>query len=73
MSKKLPVCCCFQVYEEEIRQIISDHSVRSVEELQMHCQAGMGCGSCRTDLELIIGKEKTKTGSSVRKVNQKKG
>jgi bacterioferritin-associated ferredoxin len=55
-----PVCYCFEVYEDEIRSIIRDKHVMSVPQLQMYCQAGTGCGTCRSDLEQLISDENKK-------------
>lgn len=52
-----PVCYCFEVYEEEIRAIIRDKKVATVQDLHRHCQAGMGCGTCRSDLEKLVADE----------------
>lgn len=40
------ICHCFQITAEEIKKLILEHQISSVEELQEHCDAGMGCQSC---------------------------
>ncbi|NUM36725.1 MAG: (2Fe-2S)-binding protein [Candidatus Brocadiae bacterium] len=57
MAKKDPVCFCFEVYKEELVEIIKKHKTKTVEEIQKYCQASMGCGSCRSDIEQIIEDE----------------
>ena len=49
-----PVCYCFEVYEDEIIEIIEKYHAKSVEDLQKYSQACMGCGSCRISIEAII-------------------
>ena len=51
------ICYCFEVSKQEIIDIIHDHKAKSVENIQKYCQASMGCGSCRTDIEKIIEEE----------------
>ena len=55
------VCFCFEVEEDTIINIIKNHNAKTVEEIQKHCKAGLGCGGCRPDIEEIIEKELGKT------------
>lgn len=59
MSKEL-LCYCFEISKEEIISIIHKHKTQTVEDIQKHCQAAMGCGSCRFDLEALLEEEKQK-------------
>jgi len=40
------ICYCFQITAEEIRTLILEHQISSIEELHEHCDAGTGCQSC---------------------------
>lgn len=50
------VCYCFEVTERQLRALIVAHDVRSVDELQEHCNAGMGCRTCAHDLRDLIAR-----------------
>lgn len=60
MSEKDIVCFCFEISRQEIVEIIQKHKTTTVEELQKYCQASMGCGGCRPDVEKIIEEELAK-------------
>ncbi len=57
MAKEDPVCFCFEVYKNQLVEIIHKHKTKTVEDIQKYCQASMGCGSCRFDIEKIIEEE----------------
>ena len=57
MAKQDPICFCFEVYKEELVDIIHKYKTKTVEEIQTYCQASMGCGGCRGDIEKIIEEE----------------
>ncbi len=48
------VCTCFGVTEEEIKRVVNDNNLKSVEEVTNYCKAGGGCGHCKPDIERII-------------------
>ena len=48
------VCTCFGVTEEEIKRVVNDNDLKSVEEVTNYCKAGGGCGHCKPDIERII-------------------
>jgi NifU-like protein len=48
------VCTCFGVTEEEIRRVIRENSLTTVEQVTNYCKAGGGCGHCKPDIERII-------------------
>ena len=48
------VCHCFQVTDDDIRQVIRDHQLADVEAVRQHCLCSMGCGCCRFDVEELV-------------------
>ncbi len=56
------ICTCFGVTEEEIKRVVRDNNLKSVEEVTNYCKAGGGCGHCKPDIEQIIAEiQKNKT------------
>ena len=48
------VCTCFGVMDEEIKEVIRENDLISVEEVTNYCKAGGGCGGCHGEIEKII-------------------
>lgn len=48
------ICRCFGVTEGQIRRVINDNSLSTVEQVTNYCKAGGGCGACIPDIEDII-------------------
>ena len=48
------ICTCFGVTEEEIRRVIAENRLSTVEEVTHYTKAGGGCGKCKEDLARII-------------------
>jgi NifU-like protein len=48
------VCKCFGITEEEIRRVVSDNRLTTVEQVTNYCKAGGGCGNCRGEIETIV-------------------
>ena len=48
------VCTCFGVSENEIRRVVTENSLATVDEVTNFCKAGGGCGMCRDDIQTII-------------------
>jgi len=48
------VCNCFGITEEEIRRVVRENDLTTVEQVTNYCKAGGGCGSCIPDIEKII-------------------
>ncbi|MBP7638470.1 MAG: Fe-S cluster assembly protein NifU [Kiritimatiellae bacterium] len=48
------VCTCFGVSENEIRRVVTENSLTTVDEVTNFCKAGGGCGMCRDDIQAII-------------------
>lgn len=52
------VCYCYEVPEEKVKEIIREHGVQTLDDLHKYCNAGLGCGTCRSDLEKFIADAK---------------
>jgi len=48
------VCTCFGVTDEEIRRVVKENDLTTVEEVTNFCKAGGGCGGCKGQIEKII-------------------
>ena len=48
------VCTCFGVTQEEVRRVIGENDLTTVEEVTNYCKAGGGCGGCHGEIEKII-------------------
>lgn len=55
------VCTCFGVAEEEIRRVIRENDLKTVEQVTNYCKAGGGCGGCHSDIEELLAE---RTGKS---------
>lgn len=48
------LCTCFNVSENEVRRVITENRLTSVEEVSNFTKAGAGCGMCREKIEEIL-------------------
>lgn len=49
------VCRCFGVYEEDVHELIgSGEEVLTIRDLGDHLNAGVGCGTCHHDLQVVL-------------------
>jgi NifU-like protein len=48
------ICTCFGVTEKEIRRVVQENELQTVEQVTNYCKAGGGCGGCCSDIEEII-------------------
>ncbi len=48
------VCTCFGVTDEEIRKVVSENHITTVEQVTNYCKAGGGCGGCKTRIAELI-------------------
>ena len=48
------LCKCYNVSENEIRRVIVENQLTSVEEVVNFTKAGGGCGRCRVEIEKIL-------------------
>ena len=48
------LCTCYGVSENEIRRVITENQLTTVEEVTNFTKAGGGCGKCRPKIESIL-------------------
>ena len=48
------LCTCYNVSENEIRRVITENQLTTVEEVTNFTKAGGGCGQCREKIEKIL-------------------
>ena len=48
------VCTCFGVSENEIRRVVTENNLNTVDEVTNFCKAGGGCGMCRDDIQKLV-------------------
>ncbi|MFW6151368.1 MAG: Fe-S cluster assembly protein NifU [Verrucomicrobiota bacterium] len=56
------ICQCFGVTETEIRRVVEENQLSTIEQVTDYCKAGGGCGRCHPEIEEIIKKAQTRTG-----------
>ena len=48
------LCMCFDVSENEVRRVITENGLTSVEEVTNFTKAGGGCGGCKNRIQAIL-------------------
>lgn len=48
------LCTCFDVSENEVRRVITENGLTSVEEVTNFTKAGGGCGGCKNRIQAIL-------------------
>ena len=48
------LCTCYNVSDNEVRRVITENSLTSVQQVADYIKAGGGCGKCRTKIEAIL-------------------
>ena len=48
------LCTCYNVSENEVRRVITENQLTTVEEVTNFTKAGGGCGKCREKIEKIL-------------------
>ena len=48
------LCTCYDVSENEVRRVITENQLTTVEEVTNFTKAGGGCGRCRAQIEKIL-------------------
>lgn len=48
------VCTCFGVTDEEIRKVVHENDLTTVEEVTNFCKAGGGCGGCKGRIAELV-------------------
>ncbi len=51
------ICTCYGVTENEIRRVVRENALKTVEQVTNYCKAGGGCGGCHDDIRRIIREE----------------
>lgn len=54
VQKGLVVCSCFGVTDVEIRKVVHENDLTTVEEVTNFCKAGGGCGGCRETIAELV-------------------
>ena len=65
VKKGRVVCTCFGVTDDEIRRVIHENDLTTVEQVTNYCKAGGGCGGCKGQIEKLIAEVQ---GEKVRKL-----
>ena len=52
------ICTCFGVTEEEIRRVIAENQLTTVDEVTHYTKAGGGCGKCKEDIARLLDERK---------------
>ncbi len=63
------VCECFGVTDVQIEKALTEHALKTVEEITNYIKAGGGCGNCHEQIEEIIAKV---NGTEIEKVSKPK-
>lgn len=48
------VCTCFGVTDEEIKKVVHENNLMTVDEVTNYCKAGGGCGGCKKQIAELI-------------------
>ena len=48
------LCTCYNVSENEVRRVITENSLTTVEEVTNFTKAGGGCGRCKPRIQAIL-------------------
>ncbi len=48
------VCKCFGVTDEEIKRVVRENRLRTVEDVTNYTKAGGGCGQCKPEIEKLL-------------------
>ena len=48
------LCVCYNVSENEVRRVITENSLTTVEEVTNFTKAGGGCGKCKPKIQAIL-------------------
>jgi len=56
IKKGTIVCTCFGVTDEEIKKVVHENDLTTVDEVTNYCKAGGGCGGCKERIAELIEK-----------------
>lgn len=51
------ICECFGITDARIRRVIRENNLKTVEEVTNYTKAGGACGSCKKEIEKMLGEE----------------
>ncbi|MBC7544814.1 MAG: iron-sulfur cluster assembly scaffold protein [Candidatus Sericytochromatia bacterium] len=54
LTDSMLVCSCFRVSEATLRDIIGQRQLRTLEQVTVATMAGKGCGSCHSEIRILI-------------------
>ncbi len=54
VQKGTVVCTCFGVTDDEIRKVVHENDLTTVEEVTNFCKAGGGCGGCKEAIAELV-------------------
>lgn len=54
LKKGTVVCTCFGVTDEEIKKVVHENDLTTVDEVTNYCKAGGGCGGCKGRIAELI-------------------
>lgn len=66
------VCTCFGVTDDEIRKVVHENDLTTVEQVTNFCKAGGGCGSCKERIGELVEQEQGQKAHVVRKAKPAK-
>ncbi len=64
------ICQCFNVTENQLRQLVREKNVKDIYEASDICKIGSACGKCRNEAEQIIDDELQKINSKPDKMTK---
>ena len=67
------VCTCFGVSENEIRRVITENSLTTLDEVTNFTKAGGGCGQCRGTIQKILDEILAQREEIEKRANDGKG
>lgn len=66
------VCTCFGVTDEEIKKVVHENNLTTVDEVTNYCKAGGGCGGCKGRIAELIEDVQGQTMPEMPKVKNTK-
>lgn len=63
------VCKCFGVTENDIRRVVEENDLTTVEEVTDYTKAGGGCGECHEEIQKILDEIRAKRASEGKEIS----
>jgi NifU-like protein len=48
------LCTCFGVTETEVRTVIQENNLKTIEQVTNYCKAGGGCTGCQSEIQRVL-------------------